>query len=127
MDILIVGAGGAIGAVLRYWLALFLVDRVHLGTLPVTTLAVNLLGSFALGAVLGWLFASVPGGEDILADRLAVFLAVGVCGSFTTYSTFAADTGYLVRHRDYRTIAVYIVVTLAGAVAAFLGGFALVR
>ncbi len=127
MDILIVGAGGAAGAVLRYWLALFLVNRVRLRALPVTTLTVNLLGSFALGTVLGWLFASIPSGDDILADRMAVFLAVGLCGSFTTYSTFAADTGYLLRYRDYRTVAAYVFLTLAGVVAAFLGGFVLLR
>lgn len=120
-----VGAGGAMGAVLRYWLSLFIVK--HTRALPAATLAVNVLGSVALGVVLGMLFGSVPSGGVILADRQAVFLAVGLCGSFTTYSTFAADTAHLLRRRNYWTATYHVALMLVGILAAFLAGFALAR
>ncbi|MDY6817149.1 MAG: fluoride efflux transporter CrcB [Halobacteriales archaeon] len=74
----LVGAGGALGALLRYWVT----DRLPADRFPVGTLTVNVLGSFALG-VLTFL------GAD---SELVLFLGTGACGSFTTYSSFAFET-----------------------------------
>jgi CrcB protein len=68
----LVGIGGMVGAVLRFWVS----SRFESGPYPTATLVVNVLGSFALGALS---FLSVPEG-------LSLFLGVGVCGSFTTFS-----------------------------------------
>lgn len=74
----LVGTGGAIGAVLRYLVGQWLVhDRV-----PVGTLAVNVGGSFVLGVVT---FAG-------LSSDIGLLVGVGVCGSFTTYSSFSFET-----------------------------------
>lgn len=74
----VVGTGGAIGAVLRHWVSL----RVSRGTFPTATLTVNALGSFALGAAV---FAGV-------GDAAYRLFGVGVCGSFTTFSSFSVET-----------------------------------
>ena len=76
-------AGGAIGAVLRWWLDLVV---PALGDVPLATLAVNVLGAGLLGLVVG-----------LLADRagrtvLRSFLTTGLLGAFTTYSALAVET-----------------------------------
>ena len=81
-----VALGGALGAPLRA-----LVSAWAAGTAlgrPLGTLLVNLAGSLALGLVLGWL-ARVPEG----ASTLRPLVAVGLLGSFTTFSTFALEAG----------------------------------
>lgn len=74
----LVGAGGALGALLRYWVT----DHIPADTFPLATLTVNVIGSFALG-----LLTFLGAGND-----LVLFLGTGVCGSFTTYSSFAFET-----------------------------------
>lgn len=74
----IVGTGGAIGAILRYLFGIYIPsDRF-----PFATLAVNVLGSFLLG-----LFVFAGASNDTL-----LFVGVGICGSFTTYSSFSVET-----------------------------------
>lgn len=73
----LVGLGGALGAVLRYGVYATLPTDGY----PLATLAVNVLGSFLLGVVT---FVGSDGGA-------ALFVGVGVCGSFTTYSSFSVD------------------------------------
>ncbi len=92
LDVILVGAGGAIGSVLRY-LASGFVQRLDLwGSFPAGTLAVNLVGCTLLG-LLGGLsdsrFLFGPGA------RLGVF--IGVLGGFTTFSTFSYETLALLR------------------------------
>lgn len=74
----IVGTGGAIGAILRYIVGLY----VPSDQFPFATLTVNVLGSFGLGLVT---FAGA-------SNELLLLLGVGVCGSFTTYSSFSVET-----------------------------------
>ncbi len=74
----LVGAGGALGAVLRY-----LVGQVVPSTgIPLHTFIVNSVGSFVLGLVV---FSSA-------GDHIVLFVGIGMCGSFTTYSTFSVQT-----------------------------------
>lgn len=74
----LIGAGGAIGAVLRY----FVYQILSSETFPVATLAVNGIGSFVIGIIT---FSE-------LSTSMTLFVAVGICGAFTTYSTFAFET-----------------------------------
>ncbi len=83
-SLLLVAAGGALGAVLRYGVSLLASNP----TFPWPTLAVNLLGSFILGALL------LPGD---LSTGARLFLAVGVLGAFTTLSTFSVETIAMLR------------------------------
>ncbi|MFT4945802.1 MAG: CrcB protein [Natronomonas sp.] len=74
----LVGAGGAVGAIFRYLVGEFVPSE----RLPFGTLAVNVLGSFALGLVT---FAAA-------STAVVLFVGVGLCGSFTTYSSFSVET-----------------------------------
>jgi CrcB protein len=106
--IVLVGAGGALGAVFRYWIDLWVP-----GWPPLGTLAANVLGAFVLGVVLS---------EGRLAARLTsetrLLVGTGFCGSLTTYSTFAAETASATPARA----AGYVVATYALGLGAVLAG-----
>ena len=88
MNCLLVGLGGAVGAVGRYLLALLPVKPSS--GFPVVTFGINVLGAFALGTLL-----ALAGRNVNLDPRLMLFLKVGVCGGFTTFSTFCGETEQL--------------------------------
>jgi CrcB protein len=91
---LLIGAGGVLGALARYGLG-GLVQRVAGGAFPAGTLAVNVLGCFAIGIVM-YLTEDRP----LLAPSARLFLAIGFLGSFTTFSTFGYETVAMLRERD---------------------------
>ena len=113
---LAIAAGGAVGALLRYWVS----SGVHalLGRgFPYGTLVVNVLGSL----LMGYLYI-------LMIERLALgaewraFALVGLLGAFTTFSTFSIETLLLMERADYaRAMANVLVSVLACVAAAFLG------
>lgn len=113
LNCLAVGAGGFIGAVLRY-----LITLIPLKTeFPLKTLAVNLIGCFVIGIIAGL-------AENRLADnaRLILFLKTGICGGFTTFSSFALETDELIGSGRYAQAVLYAAASLlSGIAAAFLG------
>jgi len=78
----LVGTGGAVGAVLRYLMANLILWWRGPATFPTSTLVVNTIGSFGLGL----LVFGAAGSEAMQ------FVGVGVCGAFTTYSSFSVQT-----------------------------------
>tara|TARA_R110002096_G_scaffold299503_6_gene494138 strand:+ start:37132 stop:37509 length:378 start_codon:yes stop_codon:yes gene_type:complete len=111
---LYIGLAGALGSVSRYWLGLLVSNWVGVRTsLPVATLTVNVLGSLAMGVVVG-VFAS----RGDMDSRLRIALAIGFLGGFTTYSSFALETVGLLEQRSLQVAALYITLTL------FAAGFA---
>jgi len=83
---LAIAAGGALGAVLRYWTVLAVHNR--LGTnFPYGTLAVNVLGSLLMGFLYIWLLE-----RFVASPAMRGFLLVGILGAFTTFSTFSIET-----------------------------------
>lgn len=100
----LVGTGGAIGALCRYYLGLA-VDRE---SFPLGTMTVNVLGSFVLGVVT---FAG-PG------DSVVLFVGIGACGSFTTFSSFAVETVRLWEEGRPAVAVGNALVTLVGSLAA---------
>lgn len=112
----LVGLGGALGAVLRH--AVY--ERVDNETpIPRATLTVNLLGSLILGAMTGLGAAGVVDGDALL------FVGTGACGAFTTFSTFAFETVDRYETASARTATANALGTLALALAAAALGFAL--
>lgn len=89
--VLLVGAGGFVGSIARYWIA-GMVQRLGDTEFPAGTLAVNVLGSFLIGLVL-----SLSLERGVLGANARLFLAVGVLGGFTTMSTFSYETLALLR------------------------------
>jgi CrcB protein len=88
---LLVGIGGFIGSVARYWMS-GAVQSLTGPSFPFGTLAVNVVGGFLLGAVLALSLE-----RNFIGPDLRLVLTVGVCGGFTTMSTFSYETVELLR------------------------------
>ncbi|WP_224447835.1 fluoride efflux transporter CrcB [Haloprofundus salilacus] len=97
----LVGTGGAIGALLRYAVGQLVDD----GSFPLSTLTVNVLGSFVLGVVT---FAGV-------GDSALLLVGTGACGSFTTFSSFSFETVRLWEMDEKRRAVANATVNLVGA------------
>lgn len=110
--VICVGMGGLIGSVCRYLLGLLPVQTSS--GFPVKTWAINLLGAFAIGAV-----TALAARHQALDSNWTLFLKTGVCGGFTTFSTFAFETADLLQKGSVGTAAVYAVSSmLLGVLAA---------
>lgn len=119
---ILVGAGGAIGAMLRYGLSV-LVGRAWSGAFPLATFAVNVLGSFAMGLLIAVLARTLPA----LQAEIRLFVAVGIFGGFTTFSSFSLDVATLAERGAFGTAAVYVVASVALSIAALFAGLWIVR
>ena len=93
--LLIVGTGGFIGSVMRYLVQLF-VERDMSSTFPWGTFVANIAGSFIIGVV----FALAQKG-NLLSAEWRLFLAVGICGGFTTFSSFAYNNLTMLKEGVY--------------------------
>jgi len=82
--ILAIGLGGALGALLRWWLGLKL--NAYLPAIPPGTLAANLIGGYVVGMAVAFL-----GTYSALAPEWRLFVITGFCGALTTFSTFSAE------------------------------------
>jgi CrcB protein len=108
-----VGTGGALGALLRA-----LAGRWIRTAFPLATLLVNVGGSFLLAVA----YAGLPGDSEIVR----ALIGSGFCGALTTFSTFILETVILARSGQYRSAAVYLLLTLALCCLASLAGFCLI-
>ena len=93
--ILIVGTGGFIGSVMRYLVQVF-VERGMTSTFPWGTFIANIAGSFIIGIV----FALAEKG-NLMSAEWRIFLAVGICGGFTTFSSFAYNNLFLLKENAF--------------------------
>ena len=111
-----VAAGGALGSVLRYGAALFMLRFVAVGGFPWATLLVNITGSFLIGIFTGLFAASLtaPTGARL-------FMIIGVLGGFTTFSAFSIDSLLLLQKGEWVAAGAYILgsVLISLAAAAF--------
>jgi CrcB protein len=115
-QLLLVGVGGAIGAICRYWLSTLVYSLTGRG-FPWGTLAVNLLGSLLMGFLSVWLLERMT-----LSAELRALLMVGVLGAFTTFSTFSLETLVLLEEGAVARAAANIGLSVATCVvAAWLG------
>ena len=121
MVVLMVGAGGLLGAVLRYLLATW-VQGAAGGGFPYGTLAVNAAGCLAIGLVAGYAEARQP-----LSAEAQAFVVVGVLGGFTTFSAFGIDTIRLVRDGAYVAGAANVFLQVAVGLAAVAVGLYLAQ
>lgn len=105
---LLVCLGGALGSAARYLVAL---------AMPRGTLVVNLVGSFCIALVMALLRPS----------DLRLLLVTGILGGFTTYSAFNEETLQMMRAGTWGAAALYVLVTVAGCLAAGFAGVAIAR
>lgn len=90
---LLVGAGGALGAMARHALNHVIHQRMLASTFPLGIFVINVAGSLAIGAIAGLLASS----RLHLGYQTRTFLVVGLLGGFTTFSSFSLDTLALMR------------------------------
>jgi fluoride exporter len=118
VTVLLVVAGAALGAPLRYLVDLFVQSR-HDGLMPWGTLTVNAAGSLLLGVVAG--FVDVSGGHEwVLA-----LVGTGFCGALTTFSTFSFETLRLIEESAFVHASANVLLSLVAGVVAFFGGWSL--
>lgn len=104
---LLVGAGGALGAISRHGLSV-LVGRLWPMSFPLATLLVNLLGSLAMGVFIGLLARLLP----VWQHEARLFVAVGVLGGFTTFSSFSLDAIVLIERGELLQAGAYVLLSV---------------
>lgn len=117
MNVIYVGLGGALGAVLRYGISLL----PYKGTFPVLTLFTNILGALFIGFLAGM------GAKKQLAPEWMLFLKTGVCGGFTTFSTFSLEAYQLAQRGDTALAGVYVVCSVGCSLAGIAAGMWLAK
>ncbi len=116
--LLTVGSGGFIGSVLRYLVYRYFEDPRDTG-LPWGTIAVNVIGSLLAGFLFG-----ISEKTNLIPETLSLFLLVGFCGGFTTFSAFALDNVKLFQEGAFTQNFLYITTTiLFGVLAIFIGHY----
>ena len=117
MSFLLVGAGGAMGSMLRYGVALFPVNKLF----PYHTFIVNTLGSFLIGCLMGLLL------KNTITNDGWKFLATGLCGGFTTFSAFSLEGVELLQQQRYGIFLLYFTLSIVLGLAATFGGYSLTK
>jgi CrcB protein len=113
-----VAVGGAIGSVARLLIGAAVQQR--LGTsFPLGTLVINVTGSLLLG-----LLVRVALDTPAVTPTVRAFLTTGLCGGYTTFSTFSYDTAVLIDEGSYVRAALYIAASVALALIGVFAGFA---
>jgi CrcB protein len=114
--ILLVGTGGFIGSVMRYLVQVF-VERDMSSTFPYGTLVANIVGSFIIGVVF-----ALAGKGNLMSAEWRMFLAVGICGGFTTFSSFAYNNFTMLKENAFGPFFLNIFGSLfLGILAVYLG------
>ena len=108
-----VALGGALGAVCRYAISLIPVKT----TFPILTLVTNLLGAVLIGFIVG-----IVSSRQNVSSNNVLFWKTGVCGGFTTFSTFSLEALTLFENRSYLGGGLYIAFSVLGCVVGVLAG-----
>ena len=114
--LLIVGLGGFVGSALRFF-TVRLVDSKLNTLFPFGTLTVNIVGSFFLGLI--YMLVTRKAG---LSEYPRLFLGVGFCGGFTTFSAFAMDNFNLIGQKLIGTSLLYIIISVVMGILALAAG-----
>jgi CrcB protein len=115
-QLLLIGAGGFIGSVARF-LVSRLNTRIDWLSIPIGTLTVNVLGSLLIGFLIG-----ISEKSPILTVEWRMFLMVGLCGGFTTFSSFTGENLVLLKNGQILPLLLYTALSIfLGFVAVYLG------
>jgi len=121
MTYLWVGLGGAIGTVARFWLDRIMSDRFP-ATAFVGVLTINITGSLIIG-----LFAALtdPNGRWLVGQTFRMFFMIGICGGYTTFSSFSLHTLQLARDGQWLYAGANVVLSVVFCLLAVWLGYAL--
>ena len=112
-DLAYLAAGALLGVFLRYEVT---GDNLFIGSLPISVLLVNIIGSFILGA------SSTAVSGLGLDQRYTLFIGIGFCGTLTTMSTFAFESVNLIGVGELATAGAYIILNVGCSLGAILLG-----
>lgn len=113
MNFLFVAFGGALGAVARYAISLIPVKTGF----PILTLITNIVGAVLIGFIVGF-----TDNRDGISDNVILFWKTGVCGGFTTFSTFSLEACNLFENKQYTVGAIYVILSFGCCVLGVLCG-----
>ncbi|MDR7073090.1 fluoride efflux transporter CrcB [Fictibacillus barbaricus] len=117
MQGLLVGFGGVIGALLRYYIGLWSSEWTHT-IFPIGTFTANMIGSF----ILGWLTTRIIQ-HQVVHPYLAAAFGTGIIGSFTTFSTFSVETVQLIQTGHWQMALLYVLLSLLAGLLFSWSGF----
>lgn len=100
-NLIITGLGGFIGTIFRYLTSLYFQENV-ISTFPWSTFTVNMTGSLLIG-----IFYGISEKGSFLSPDIRLFLTVGLCGGFTTFSSLANDAFLLMQGREWLKLSLY--------------------
>ena len=120
-DIILVGAGGGLGAVLRLQLSGWISRTWLVPTFPFGTACVNLTGCLVIG-----ILAGVAERSSFLNDDLRLLLLTGLLGGFTTFSAFGIETFLLIRQEQIVSASIYVLTSVLGGLLLVWLGYRLV-
>ncbi|QDZ10440.1 fluoride efflux transporter CrcB [Devosia ginsengisoli] len=104
---LLVGAGGALGAMSRYGISV-LIGRLWPMSFPLATLLINIIGSLAMGLFVGLMARLLPTWQN----EAHLFVAVGILGGFTTFSSFSLDAIVLIERGEMVQAISYVLLSV---------------
>jgi CrcB protein len=111
---LIVALGGALGALSRYLIGLV---PVQSNGFPIKTFLINVAGAFLIGIV------AALAAKNAISPKLVTFIKIGICGGFTTFSSFSLETTQLIDQGHWKMAAGYVLLSiLCGLIAVFTAG-----
>ncbi len=110
LNIIAVGAGGFLGAVCRYLISKIPVDELCL--FPIKTFCINVVGCIVIGAIAAALTKNVE-----MNPQMLLFLKVGLCGGFTTFSTFALESVDLMKGGHPGVAFIYMLLSVLAGIA----------
>lgn len=116
MNYLAIFIGGGLGSVMRYGIQMLMHERIAIYNFPWATFTVNIVGSFLIG-----LFYALSAKIN-LSDEVRLFLTAGLCGGFTTFSTFSNDNLELIRSGEWTMCIIYTLLSVVLGLSACLAG-----
>lgn len=117
-NLLLVGLGGGIGTIGRYLVQKW-VNGVYQQSFPLATFLINITGCFLIGVLY-----ALAEKSNVLSPQARLLLITGLCGGFTTFSTFAFENTVLLRTGDIVTFILYAAGSvIIGILAVYLGSW----
>lgn len=120
-SILLIGLGGGVGSIARYLCQKWFAENIQ-HPFPWGTFVVNILGCFLIG-----LIYAIAEKTTILSPHTRLLLITGLCGGFTTFSTFAFENTSLLRSGDITYALLYIVASILLGIGAVFAGIGLIK